>query len=81
MRQRLAIFLLLGLPAGCGMYGPLYLEQEPVTPEVTEMPPIAGEDAAEDPGATIPAPDEEKDDDAEPETRGLEGEAGAAGRW
>lgn len=81
MRRRLALLLLLGLPAGCGMYGPLYLEEEPVTPEVTEVPPTAGEDAAEDPGANIAAPDEEQDDDAEPETRRPEGEAGAAGRW
>ena len=57
--------LLLGLLAGCGMYGQLYLEQAPATPEVTPAPPIAGE--------------EEQEDDAEPENRRPEGEPGAAG--
>jgi len=71
--------LLLGLLAGCGMYGPLYLEQEPATPEVTEVAPIAGEDTAEDADGNAAAPDE-KEDDAEAENRRPEGEVGAAGR-
>jgi predicted small lipoprotein YifL len=44
------LVLVLLLVAGCGMYGSLYLEEEPgtATPEVTERPPTAGNDADDD---------------------------------
>jgi predicted small lipoprotein YifL len=42
-RRALLLPLALLLFAGCGMYGSLYLEEEPgaTTPEVSEQPPIA----------------------------------------
>lgn len=81
MRLGLALSLLLVLLGGCGMYGPLYLEEEPAKPEVTEVPPIAGDEVAEEPAVDTEAPREEEDqDDAEPENRRPEGEVGAAGR-
>ena len=50
---RLAALALLLLIAGCGMYGALYLEEDEVAPsEVTEQPPVAGdEDEDEDEAA------------------------------
>ena len=53
--------LLLG---GCGMYGPLFLVEEPPAPEITEAPPIAGDAAAV---PLEPAPPEPVDDDEDKE--------------
>lgn len=81
MRCGVALLLLLGLLGGCGMYGSLYLEEEPAKPEVTEVPPIAVEEVVEQPAGNAAAPrEEEAEDDAEPETRRPEGEVSAAGR-
>lgn len=62
--------LALLLLSGCGMYGPLYLEEEPPrVPEIIEAPPIAidgpvADDAADDAGAAPPKrDDEEREDD------------------
>jgi predicted small lipoprotein YifL len=44
--RTLLLPLALLLCAGCGMYGSLYLEEEPgaTTPEVREQPPIAADE-------------------------------------
>jgi hypothetical protein len=53
--------LLLG---GCGMYGPLFLEeQETPVPEITEAPPIAVDESADGEPEAAPERDDEEDPD------------------
>lgn len=55
---------LLALLAGCGMYGELYLEEEPPrVPEITEAEPIATEAPADPAGSDAPARDDEEGED------------------
>lgn len=59
--------LALLLLSGCGMYGPLYVEEEPPrVPEITEAPPIvidgpAADEATDETGAAPPKRDDEDD--------------------
>lgn len=52
------------LLSGCGMYGPLFLEEkEPPVPEITEAPPIAAGEPTDGEPETAPQRDDEEDPD------------------
>lgn len=63
MRPWRLLPLALLLLGGCGMYGPLFLVEEPPAPEITETPPIAGDAVV----PLEPAPPEPVDDDEDEE--------------